>query len=132
MDEGIVRRGGTYVIAMIAFSILFSLLVIVLNALTNPAALPTALGRTLLSIFLWWMLYKGHYWARLLYIILAGLGGVLGVVSGLGLISTTLLGAFILLTFGAGYLWVAGMLLFSASVNAFLTSGRREKSPEAT
>nr|MBA3533437.1 hypothetical protein [Ardenticatenales bacterium] len=110
---------------MIAFSLLFSLLVAVLNALVNPAVLPTHLGRFLLSVFLWWALYRGYHWARLVWILLAALAALFGFGYGFDLLSQTPLLALLLLGLAALYLWVAGILLFSTSVNAFLVSRRR-------
>ncbi|MBA3532743.1 MAG: hypothetical protein H0T73_12535 [Ardenticatenales bacterium] len=125
MDDLMVQQQGRrYVLAAIAFTSLFSLLVIGLNALTNASSLPTSVGRFLVSIFLWFMLY----WARLVWILLASLGAIYAFYLGASILLSLPLVALLLLFMGAGYLWVAGLLVYSPSVNAFFTFQRTGKS----
>jgi hypothetical protein len=124
-----VALGKLLVIAVIAFVIVMSLTVIVMNnVVKGHAKLPTQAVRLGLEVLLVVCLYNGYSWARYVMVVLFGLGGIFGlaVLSMMGA-EGGFLGKAILGVLGIGYMACAIILAAVPSVGQFMESQRQKR-----
>jgi hypothetical protein len=116
------RRGRTIIVAIIAWYLLTDLLAFLLALRANGSQLAFTLCLLVLELVLFFFLYRGSGWARWGVVLLSVLMGLFGFWTGLFIGRLNLAGILVFFCLGTIYLAVAGLLLFSAGVRAYLDS----------
>ena len=117
-------RGRKIVLGIIGATVGFSALVIItFILLVGPQRLLPQVARFIFTVLLGIFLYRGTKWAYWVLVVLYGLGGVNGLMSGFMLFPNTLMGL-VSLAMGVVYILSAWVLVYSRDVKAFLALQR--------
>ncbi|WP_407542582.1 hypothetical protein Q0M94_23625 (plasmid) [Deinococcus radiomollis] len=136
MNEAAIRRGSRIVLMVVATTIGVSVLADIFSLVlgsgrgsgtSGGTGIPTLI-RLVLTGLLLWQVYLGKPWARILAIVLFVLGGMISIVSALGLMSFSFLWALPVLVLGIVYVVAALALGIPSDVRAYFAyvSGTRQ------
>ncbi len=118
--DAFIRQGRLLISGVIVVCLSVSVATILFSILASgPHQVLQQLTRFGLTALLCVLLYQGRGWARWVLGILLGLGSILGLLSGLALLSQSF-AAILLVGMGLLYLGCVIVLFFSARVQAFL------------
>jgi hypothetical protein len=123
--DGSSEAGKKLVVRVAVIAVSLSIVTIVTFSIDQGATrLPQQLVRLTLTVLLCIYLVRGARWARWTSAVLFLLGGLLSLGAAAQLLGTPA-DAWIMVGFGAIYLYCAGVLLASRSVSAFFSRGQR-------
>lgn len=113
------NRGRRIVIAIIAWFFLTNIFTLVLGMGSGGLLSGIALGGMVVELALFYFLYTGHDWARLVLGLLSLGIALFGWWTGFNIRDLNLAGILVFLCLGSSFLLAAGLLFFSPDVRAY-------------
>ena len=113
------RRGRSIVIAIIAWYFLTNLFTLLLGLGSGGLLTGIALAGLVVELALFYFLYTGHDWARLVLGLLSLLIALFGWWTGFNIRDLNLAGILVFLCLGSSFLLAAGLLFLSPDVRAY-------------
>jgi len=123
--DTIIEQGRALAIIIILVSLIITLFSGTMSALKLEFSI-SFLTRLALSVILYTLFYQGYNFARLIMIVLFGIAGLFGIISGIKLLNESWL-AVILIFIGVVYISVSVMLLKIKSIKVFQEYQREKR-----